>query len=182
MTNEQKQGIREARALCLMIAENGCDSGRDESCEMYEQPTNEWCDACIAQEAYRQLDAILSALAAPAPQEKMQPALRTPKYGHVEWQRLIDAIGEVTGVPWKPDESYFIGHQAVPHINMNSLNRIVSALVPDPAPPAREETIGALRGIEVRIAPVERPVLLVPATPASAPEGDGGGNGSRAQD
>ena len=67
MTNEQKQGIREARALCLMIAENGCDSGRDESCEMYEQPTNEWCDACIAQEAYRQLDAILSALAAPAP-------------------------------------------------------------------------------------------------------------------
>ena len=48
-----------------------------------------------------------------------------PAYGQITWQKLIDAIGEATGVAWEPDDSYYIGHQPV-SINMNSLNRIVS--------------------------------------------------------
>ncbi len=48
-----------------------------------------------------------------------------PAYGQIPWKDLVDAIGEAQGCAWKPDDSYYIGHQPVT-INMNSLNRIVS--------------------------------------------------------
>ena len=59
----------------------------------------------------------------PEPVKVSEPVM--PAYGQITWQKLIDAIGEATGVAWEPDDSYYIGHQPV-SINMNSLNRIVS--------------------------------------------------------
>ncbi|WP_034853241.1 hypothetical protein [Sinorhizobium sojae] len=68
-----------------------------------------------------------------------------PSYGRASFSDLVKAVAlaiyDREDVPIDVDLGEFIGHQMVPRINFNSLNRIVSAFSTPPAAPVRDEVV-----------------------------------------
>jgi hypothetical protein len=89
--------------------------------------------------ANRLLNGAVIAANSAAPPSEPPAALATPyvpTYGAIPWRPLTEVLSEARGVSFSPDENCYIGHQIVPTINFNSLNRIVSAFAAKPAPPS----------------------------------------------
>lgn len=112
--------------------------------------------------------------------EKVARAM--PSYGTVDWALLIAAISEAQGSDWRrdPNPDHYIGHQIVT-MNMNSLNRICSALaamgitdetVVVPREPTEAMVIAGCRHENMGDMAGRYKAMIAAAPPAAAQEGE----------